>query len=52
VKVRNLANGEIVSSDRQTAVAIDLAEHIAAKTALQNSARQLAERIIPRISGN
>lgn len=49
VKLRKLSTGELLSSDRQTAVAIDLAEHIAAKTALQTAARQLADRVIPII---
>jgi hypothetical protein len=50
VKVRKLDTGEIVGSDRQTAVAVDLAEHIAAKSALQTAARQLADRVIPRVA--
>jgi hypothetical protein len=36
------ASGKILSVDRQTSVAVDLAEHVAAKTALQNGADELA----------
>ena len=51
VKLRKLSTGELLGSDRQTAVAIELAEHIAVKTALQAAARQLANRVIPIIGG-
>jgi hypothetical protein len=37
--------------DRQTSVAVDMAEHIAAKTALQNGAGELAERLLPKREG-
>jgi hypothetical protein len=30
-------------------VAVDLAEHVAAKSALQNGADELAERLLPRL---
>jgi len=30
-------------------VAVDLAEHIAAKTALENGAGELAERLLPKL---
>jgi hypothetical protein len=49
VKLRNLATGEIVSADRQVSSGVDLGEHIAAKTALQNAAREIALRIVPKI---
>jgi len=49
IKVRDVASGKIISVDRQTSVAVDLAEHIAAKTALQNGAGELAERLIPKL---
>jgi hypothetical protein len=48
IKARD-ASGNIISVDRQTSVAVDLAEHIAAKTALQNGADELAERLLPKI---
>jgi hypothetical protein len=31
-------------------VAVDLSEQIAAKTALQNAADELAERVVPRLT--
>ncbi len=43
------ASGKVVVVDRQTSVAVDLAEQTAAKTALQNAALDLAERIIPKL---
>ena len=49
IKARDVASGNIISVDRQTSVAVDLAEHIAAKTALENSADELAERVIPQL---
>jgi hypothetical protein len=49
IKTRDVASGNIISEDRQTSAAVDLAEHIAAKTALQNGADELAERLIPKL---
>jgi len=49
IKVRDVATGNILAVDRQTSVGVDLAEQTAAKTALQNAADQLAERIIPKL---
>ena len=46
VKVRRVSDGVILSADRQVGVAVDLAEHVAAKSALQNAARALADRVI------
>jgi hypothetical protein len=43
------ANGDVVISDRQTSVAVDIAEQTAAKTALQNAALELAGRILPKL---
>jgi hypothetical protein len=50
IKAREVASGKILLIDRQTSVAVDLAEHIAAKTALQNGADELAERVIPKLT--
>lgn len=44
VKARK-ANGDIIAVDRQTSVSVDVAEQTAAKTALQNAAAELAERL-------
>jgi len=41
--------GEILAVDRQTSVAVDLAEQTSAKTALQNAAMELAERLLPKL---
>jgi hypothetical protein len=49
IKARK-ADGDIVSVDRQTSVALDIAEQAAAKSALQNAAVELAERLLPKIS--
>ncbi len=49
IKVRDIATGAILGVDRQTSSAVDLAEHVAAKTALQNGAAELAERLIPTL---
>ncbi len=50
IKARDVASGNILAVDRQTSVAVDLAEHIAAKTALQNGAAELAQRVIPQLA--
>jgi translation initiation factor 1 (eIF-1/SUI1) len=49
IKARDRKSGDILSVDRQTSVAVDVAEHIAAKTALQNGAGELAERLFPKL---
>jgi hypothetical protein len=41
--------GEIVAVDRQTSMAVDIAEQTAAKLALQDAATQLAERLLPKL---
>jgi len=50
IKARDVASGKILFVDRQTSVAVDLAEHVAAKTALQNGAAELAERLLPKLA--
>ncbi len=50
IKARDVTSGKILDIDRQTSVGVDLAEHVAAKTALQNAADDLAERIIPKLA--
>ena len=49
IKAREAASGNLITVDRQTSVAVDIAEHIAAKTALQNGADELAERVLPKL---
>jgi len=50
IKARDVVTGNILVVDRQTSVGVDVAEQTAAKTALQNAADELAERIIPQMS--
>ena len=50
IKVRDVATGNILAVDRQTSVGVDIAEQTAAKTALQNAADVLAERVLPRLA--
>jgi len=42
--------GKFVATDRQTDVAIDIAEHVAGKTALENAALKLADRLVPLLA--
>jgi hypothetical protein len=49
LKVRETATGNILVTDRQTSVGVDVAEQTAAKTALQNAADELAERLVPKL---
>jgi hypothetical protein len=42
--------GEILIVDRQTSVGVDVAEQTAAKLALENTALELAERIVPKLA--
>lgn len=44
-------NGEILAVDRQMSVGVDIAEQTAAKTSLQNAAMEIAERLLPKLSG-
>ncbi|MDR3458260.1 MAG: CsgG/HfaB family protein [Verrucomicrobiae bacterium] len=49
LKARDIATGNILVVDRQTSVGVDIAEQTAAKTALENAADTLAERLLPRL---
>lgn len=49
IKVVEKATGKILWMDRQTSVGVDIAERTAAKTALQNAAALLAERVLPKL---
>jgi len=51
VKAVDQATGKVLAIDRQTTVATDLGEQIAAKTALQEAAAIVAERLLPKIAG-
>jgi hypothetical protein len=49
VKAVEVETGRILAVDRATTTSVDLAENIAAKTALQKAGEQVALRIIPKI---
>lgn len=48
LKAIDKATGRILGVDRQTSVAVDLSEQIAAKQALQQATLELAERALPK----
>jgi hypothetical protein len=50
ITAHDAASGNVIAVDRQTSVAVDIAEHVAAKTALQNGAGELAERLLPKLA--
>ncbi|MDB6026759.1 MAG: hypothetical protein JWM68_2982 [Verrucomicrobiales bacterium] len=50
IKIHEKATGKLIMVDRQTSVAVDIAEQIAAKNALQNAAGELAERLLPKLT--
>jgi len=49
IKVTQPATGKLLLADRQADVAVDLAENVAGKTALQNAALKLIDRIVPAL---
>lgn len=49
IRIHETRSGRLRLADRQTSVALDIAEAIAAKTALQEAALSLAERVLPRL---
>jgi len=49
IKVIERSSGKLLLSDRQTDAGIDLAENVAGKTALQNAAVKLLDRIVPKL---
>lgn len=50
LKLTQPATGKILKADRQTDVGVDLGENVAGKTALQNAALKLLDRIVPELS--
>jgi hypothetical protein len=50
LKAQDVNERKLIATDRQTSVAVDIAEQTAAKTALQNAAMDLAERVIPKLA--
>lgn len=49
VKALDRKSGKVLAVDRHSSVAVDLAEHIAGKTALQDAAASIAERLLPKL---
>ena len=49
LKAQERKSGKILLIDRQTSVAVDIAEQSAAKAALQNAADELAGRVLPTL---
>lgn len=50
VKAIDRRSGRVLAVDRQTTVTLDLTEQIAGKTALQDAAAKIAERMLPKIA--
>jgi hypothetical protein len=50
LKAVRAADGKVLATDRETSVAVDIADAIAGKSALQNAAFDLAERILPLLA--
>ncbi|MDP6469339.1 MAG: CsgG/HfaB family protein [Pirellulaceae bacterium] len=50
LKALDRKTGQVLAIDRQTSIAVDLAEQIASKSALQESAARIAERLLPVIA--
>lgn len=49
IKAIDRKTGKVLATDRQTAIAVDLGEQVAGKTALQDAAAQIAERLLPKL---
>ena len=49
VKAIDRATDRVIATDRQTTVVVDLTEEIAGKSALQEAAAQIAERLLPKL---
>ena len=44
------ASGKLLATDRQMDVAVDIAEHVAGKKALEAAALKLADRLVPKLA--
>lgn len=49
VRIIRPGTGKLLLADRESAVAVDLAEHIAGKTAIESAAATLMDRIVPKL---
>lgn len=50
IVVKGAGGSGLLHTDRQTDVAIDLAEHVAGKKALENAALKLLDRLVPKLA--
>lgn len=50
VKAVDRRTDKVIAVDRQTTIAVDLSEQIAGKTALQDAAAAIAERLLPKLA--
>ena len=49
IKAIDRQTDKVIAIDRQTAVVVDVTEQVAGKTALQEAAAQIAERMLPKL---
>jgi hypothetical protein len=49
LKAHEHSTGKILAADSQTSVAVDIAEQTSAKTALENAAVEIGQRLLPRL---
>ena len=52
IRATKTADGKLLLADRQTDVAVDLAEQTAGKLALENAANKLLNRLVPKLVGD
>jgi hypothetical protein len=50
LKAVRAPSGELIWTDRETEVAVDLGDHTAGKTALQQAAEKMMERLLPKLT--
>jgi hypothetical protein len=50
IKVVDRKTGEVIYSDRQTSRAVDLAEHVAGKSAIQKASHLLGIRLLEKLT--
>jgi hypothetical protein len=52
IKATRSQGDAVIATDRETGVAVDIADAVAGKTALQETALTLAERVLPQLVGS
>lgn len=50
IKATSTASGKVLAADRQTEIVVDVSERIAGKSALQQAAAAIAQRLLPKIT--